>query len=69
MSAIPASAPEPRQDPDDDRERRLNEVIAGYIEDLEAGDSLLFNAGVPHVYENLGDEEARCHDLIMYPAR
>jgi transcriptional regulator with XRE-family HTH domain len=57
--------------------RELVVVLAGAlriqtgerVEDLEVGDSLLFNAGVPHVYENVGDEEARCHDLIMYPPR
>jgi len=57
--------------------RELVVVIAGAlrlragdrVEELEPGDAMLFNAGVPHVYENPGDEEARYHDLIMYPPR
>jgi XRE family transcriptional regulator, regulator of sulfur utilization len=43
-------------------------LVAGErIEDLQPGDSMIFNANVPHVYENPGDSEARYHDLIMYP--
>ena len=57
--------------------RELVVVIAGAlrlragdrVEDLEPGDALLFNAGVPHVYENPGDADAHYHDLIMYPSR
>jgi transcriptional regulator with XRE-family HTH domain len=42
-------------------------LIAGdRVEDLEAGDSIVFNADTRHVYENLGADEARCHDLIVY---
>jgi hypothetical protein len=26
----------------------------------------VFNANVPHVYENPGNSEARYHDLIVY---
>ncbi len=37
MATIPANAREIRREPGDDREQRLNEVIAGYLEDLEAG--------------------------------
>ena len=37
MATIPANAREFRREPGDDREQRLNEVIAGYLEDLEAG--------------------------------
>jgi XRE family transcriptional regulator, regulator of sulfur utilization len=45
-------------------------LSAGYrVEDLEPGDALMFNAGVPHAYENPGDAEAHYHDLIMYPPR
>ena len=45
-------------------------LVAGErTEDLQAGDSMIFNANIPHAYENPGDEEARYHDLIMYPSR
>jgi WD40 repeat protein len=37
MATIPAGAQGSLHEPGDDRERRLNEVIAGYLEDLEAG--------------------------------
>jgi WD40 repeat protein len=37
MATIPASAQGSRHEPGDDREQRLNEVIASYLEDLEAG--------------------------------
>ncbi len=37
MASIPADAPGSRRESDDDHEHRLNEVIAGYLEDLEAG--------------------------------
>ena len=33
----PRTPGEIRREPGDDREQRLNEVIAGYLEDLEAG--------------------------------
>jgi XRE family transcriptional regulator, regulator of sulfur utilization len=57
--------------------RELVVVVAGAlrlqagdrVEDLETGDALLFNAGVPHVYENPGNAEAHYHDVIMYPPR
>jgi XRE family transcriptional regulator, regulator of sulfur utilization len=57
--------------------RELVVVLAGTLrmltgdraEDLGPGDSILFNANVPHVYENPGNSEARYHDLIMYPLR
>jgi transcriptional regulator with XRE-family HTH domain len=34
--------------------------------DLAAGDSILFAADVPHVYENPGNSEARYHNTILY---
>jgi WD40 repeat protein len=37
MATIPAGARGSLHEPGDDREQRLNEVIAGYLEDLEAG--------------------------------
>ena len=57
--------------------RELVVVLAGAlrlragdrVEDLETGDAMLFNAGVPHVYENPGDSDAHYPDLIMYPPR
>lgn len=57
--------------------RELVAVISGALrltagdrtETLEAGDSMLFNANLPHVYENPGETEARYHDVIMYPSR
>ncbi len=39
MASIPASSAGLRPGPDDDREQRLNEVIAAYLEDREAGRS------------------------------
>jgi transcriptional regulator with XRE-family HTH domain len=41
----------------------------GRVEHLEAGDAMLFNAGVPHIYENPGDVAAHYHDVIIYPPR
>ncbi len=35
--------------------------------ELAIGDSIAFAADRPHVYENPGSAEARCHDLILYP--
>jgi len=35
--------------------------------ELAAGDSIAFDADRPHVYENAGSAEARCHDVILYP--
>ncbi len=37
MSAFPAGFRDPHRKPDDDREQRLNEVLAGYLESFEAG--------------------------------
>ncbi|MFT3695846.1 MAG: XRE family transcriptional regulator [Kofleriaceae bacterium] len=34
--------------------------------DVGPGDSVLFAADVPHVYENPGNSEARYHDVIVY---
>jgi eukaryotic-like serine/threonine-protein kinase len=39
MASIPANSARLRPGPDDDREQRLNELIAAYLEDLEAGRS------------------------------
>jgi len=47
----------------------LRMVAGDHSEDLGPGDSMLFNADVPHVYENPGGAEARYHDVIIYPLR
>ena len=47
----------------------LRMLIGEQAEDLAAGDSMLFDANVPHVYENPGGAEARYHDVIIYPLR
>jgi transcriptional regulator with XRE-family HTH domain len=47
----------------------LRMVVGDRSEELAAGDSMLFNANSPHVYENPGNSEARYHDLIIYPLR
>jgi transcriptional regulator with XRE-family HTH domain len=39
------------------------------VEDLAAGDAILFNANVAHIYQNVGATESRCHNLIMYTLR
>ena len=44
----------------------LRMIVADRAEELAAGDSIVFNADVKHVYENPGSAEARCHDLIIY---
>jgi WD40 repeat protein/tRNA A-37 threonylcarbamoyl transferase component Bud32 len=56
MAAIPAGAHESHRDPGDDRERRLHEVIAGYLEDLEAGrrpDAAAMTADHPDLADEL----------------
>jgi mannose-6-phosphate isomerase-like protein (cupin superfamily) len=44
----------------------LRMVVGERAEDLSAGDSIVFNADVKHVYENPGTAEGRYHDLIIY---
>ncbi len=44
----------------------LRMIVADRAEDLTAGDSIVFNADVKHVYENPGSAESRYHDLIVY---
>ena len=48
-------------------ELRLEVGVAGY--DLRTGDSVVFAADQPHVYQNPGRSAAVCHDLILYGAR
>jgi len=47
----------------------LRMIVGEHSEDLEAGDSMLFNANVAHAYENTAGSEARYHDVIIYPPR
>jgi quercetin dioxygenase-like cupin family protein len=44
----------------------LKLVTGGQAYDVGAGDSVLFAADQPHVYENPGSAEARYHDVILY---
>jgi XRE family transcriptional regulator, regulator of sulfur utilization len=47
----------------------LRMIVGEQSEDLAAGDSMLFDANVPHIYDNSGGAEARYHDVIIYPLR
>jgi transcriptional regulator with XRE-family HTH domain len=47
----------------------LRMIVGDQVEELGPGDSMLFNANLPHVYENPGSSEARYHDIIIYPLR
>jgi transcriptional regulator with XRE-family HTH domain len=47
----------------------LRMTVGDHSEELGPGDSMLFNANSPHVYENPGSSEARYHDVIVYPLR
>jgi quercetin dioxygenase-like cupin family protein len=40
--------------------------VGSALHDLSTGDSISFLADQPHTYENPGDSELRCHDLIIY---
>jgi XRE family transcriptional regulator, regulator of sulfur utilization len=44
----------------------LRMTVGDHVDELSAGESVVFNANVPHVYENPGNSEARYHDLIVY---
>jgi transcriptional regulator with XRE-family HTH domain len=44
----------------------LRMTVGDRTEELSAGDSIVFNADVKHVYENVGSAEARYHDVIIY---
>ena len=41
-------------------------IVGDQSNDLEAGDSVVFDANKPHIYENPGTSEARCHNVIVY---
>jgi transcriptional regulator with XRE-family HTH domain len=62
-------------DPHGPGTRELVVVLSGSLrmtvgegtDDLEPGDSVVFDANLPHVYENPGPSEACYHDIIIYP--
>jgi XRE family transcriptional regulator, regulator of sulfur utilization len=41
-------------------------TVGEHSDDLGPGDSVVFDANRPHVYENTGGAEARCHNVIVY---
>jgi len=41
-------------------------TVGDRTNELAAGDSVVFDANKPHVYENPGNSEARYHDVIVY---
>jgi mannose-6-phosphate isomerase-like protein (cupin superfamily) len=43
---------------------RLRLVCGGVTYDLEAGDSVTFDADLPHHLENPGDQKARFHAVV-----
>src|SRR5450432_4067399 len=44
----------------------LRMIVGDRVDDLAAGDTVVFDANLPHVYENPGTSEARYHDIIIY---
>jgi transcriptional regulator with XRE-family HTH domain len=44
----------------------LKMTVGSHTDELSAGDSVVFDANLPHVYENPGNAEARYHDVIIY---
>jgi mannose-6-phosphate isomerase-like protein (cupin superfamily) len=41
-------------------------TVGDLSDELGPGDSVVFDANQPHVYENPGGAEARYHDVIVY---
>jgi transcriptional regulator with XRE-family HTH domain len=41
-------------------------TVGDHSDDLGPGDSVVFDANKPHVYENTGSSEARYHNVIVY---
>ncbi|HEY6475729.1 MAG TPA: cupin domain-containing protein, partial [Polyangia bacterium] len=41
-------------------------TVGSHSDELGPGDSVVFDANKPHVYENVGNAEARCHNVIVY---
>jgi transcriptional regulator with XRE-family HTH domain len=44
----------------------LRMTVGDRVDELSAGESVVFDANLPHTYENPGSSEARYHDLIIY---
>jgi len=44
----------------------LRMTVGDHTDELGPGDSVVFDANLPHVYENPGNAEARYHDVIIY---
>jgi transcriptional regulator with XRE-family HTH domain len=44
----------------------LRMTVGDHTDELEAGDSVVFDANHAHVYENPGTGDARYHDVIIY---
>jgi XRE family transcriptional regulator, regulator of sulfur utilization len=44
----------------------LRMTVGDHTDELEAGDSVVFDANLAHVYENPGTGDARYHDVIIY---
>jgi XRE family transcriptional regulator, regulator of sulfur utilization len=44
----------------------LRLTVGDHTDELTAGDAVVFNANLPHVYENPGTSEARYHDVLVY---
>jgi transcriptional regulator with XRE-family HTH domain len=45
----------------------LRMTVGDRVDDLAAGDTVVFDANLAHIYENPGASEARYHDVIIYP--
>jgi transcriptional regulator with XRE-family HTH domain len=45
----------------------LRMTVGDRTDELGPGDSVVFDANIPHTYENPGSSEARYHDVIIYP--
>jgi transcriptional regulator with XRE-family HTH domain len=41
-------------------------TVGSHSDELGPGDAVVFDANKPHVYENPGGAEARCHNVIVY---
>jgi quercetin dioxygenase-like cupin family protein len=44
----------------------LRMTVGDRTDELGPGDAVVFDANVPHIYENPGSSEARYHDVIIY---
>jgi mannose-6-phosphate isomerase-like protein (cupin superfamily) len=41
-------------------------TVGDHSDELGPGDSVVFDANKPHVYENSGSSESRYHNVIVY---